>query len=688
MASAPDISPDVSQPSRRWPIWIAGLAMLGLLLGLQAALTPAHRALQFALFDAYQRTWPRERQSAPAVIVAIDEASLAKYGQWPWPRSELARLVNAIAALQPAVIGIDLLFPEPDRHAAPAGGPGNDQQLAAALRNSKSVLAIAGTIAEGSNAANRFAPARIEGEEDPLPLLPQFRSVIRSTPVIDAAATGHGMISAEAYDGITRNIPMVMAVQGAIAPTLTLEMIRVAAGESSVKIRTASSGVLSVGVGDIAIPTGPRGRTWIRFSRHDQRRFVSAMDVIEGRVNPELIASKLVLVGLTGLALVDYPATPVDASVPGTEIHAQLIENIFDNDHLTRPHWSRMAELLTLGLCGALFVLMTPLMRPWLSLTIAISLIAVLAGIGASAFRYGGMVLDIASPAVALLLVFMTSMAGKLIETERQRRRLRETLQLEREAAAKIAGELEAARRVQTGLLPDAAEMMAIDARCDIAAWMAPAREVGGDLYDFFKPSADRLTFLVGDVSGKGLPASLFMAISKALCKSAALRGGAAVDRILNEANAEIARDNPEIMFVTAILCSLDLQNGELRYANAGHDAPILLGAQNDITRLDQAGGPPLCMLENHSYPWAAHPLRAGDAVLLYTDGVTEAMDSSGKLYGRDRLIEVLRGLDAKTPCARIIAAVREDLRRFGAVDTLADDITMLALRWHGPAQQ
>src|SRR5690242_1761541 len=92
--------------ARRWPIWIAGLGMLGLLLGLHAAYTPAHRSLQLALFDAYQKIWPRERQSAPAVIVAIDEASLAKYGQWPWPRSELARLVTAIGALKPAAIGI------------------------------------------------------------------------------------------------------------------------------------------------------------------------------------------------------------------------------------------------------------------------------------------------------------------------------------------------------------------------------------------------------------------------------------------------------------------------------------------------------------------------------------------------------------------------------------------------------
>lgn len=676
--------------ARRWPIWIAGLGMLGLLLGLHAAYTPAHRSLQLALFDAYQKIWPRERQSAPAVIVAIDEASLAKYGQWPWPRSELARLVTAIGALKPAAIGIDMLFPEADRHGGAAAAPegtGNDLLFAGALRDTHAVLAIAGTVAEGANAGGSFPPVRIEGS-DPLlllPLLPQFRSVIRSTPVLDRAAAGHGIISADAPDGITRNIPLAVAIQDAIAPTLALEMIRIAAGEPAVRLRANSKGLQSVGTGDVAVPVDTDGRAWIHYSRHDPDRFVSAADVIEGRVDPARITSKLVLVGLTGLALVDYPATPVNSSVPGSEIHAQLIENIFDGDHLKRPRWARTAELLALALSGALFVLLTPLVRPWLALSGAVVLMAALAGIGAGAFRIGGLLLDVASPAAALLLVFMTTMAGKLIETERQRRRLRETLQVEREAAARVAGELEAARRVQTGLLPDAATLTAIEARCDVAAWMAPAREVGGDLYDFFKPSADRVTFLVGDVSGKGLPASLFMAISKALCKSAALRSGGDVARVLTESNAEIARDNPEAMFVTAVLCSLDLQTGELRYANAGHDAPILIGT-GGLERLVRAGGPPLCMFDHHDYPGAVHQLAAGDVLLLYTDGVTEAMDAKHRLYGRDRLCAVLKGLPAATSCAGIIAAVREDLQAFGAVETLADDITMLALRWHGPA--
>lgn len=672
--------------ARPWPGWLAGFAALAVLLALQAAFTPAHRTLQLALFDAYQALWPRERQSAPAVIVAIDEASLARYGQWPWPRSDLARLVDGIAARQPAALGLDLLFPEQDRYAKAAGlgQSDHDREFAAALRNARAVLALAGTHGEGVNAQGGYAPATVDGA-DPLPHLLRYANVVRSTPLIDRAAAGHGAISTDTQGGIVRSLPMVAGIQGAIVPTLGLEMIRIAAGEPAIRIRATAAGVSTVGTGDIAVPTARDGQARIRFSRHDPSRFVSAVDVLENRVDPALLQGKLVIIALTGLALVDYPATPVDARIPGAEIHVQLLENIFDGQYLSRPHWAPAAELAALALIGLLLIVVTPRAPPWIALSGAVLLIAVVAMTGAVVFRAGGLLVDVASPAVGLALVFMAALGGTLVELERQRRALRETLYAERLATARIAGELEAARRVQTGMLPETAGPAAGDARCDIAARMIPAREVGGDLYDFFKPSADRLTFLVGDVSGKGLPASLFMAISKALCKSAALRGGAAVDQVLSEANAEIARDNPEFMFVTALLCSLDLESGELRYANAGHEPPILLRAGGGIARLDAAGGPPICMIENHVYAGAGCVLDPGDTLLLYTDGVTEAMDAQGHLYGRDRLCRLLGGLGAATSCADIIAAIQRDLQVFGAVEERADDITMLALRWRGP---
>lgn len=687
MRAAPLPVPELLARARRSPAWAAGLATLVLLVALQAVFTPVHHRLQTALFDGYQALWPRERQSAPAVIVAIDEPSLARHGQWPWPRSDLARLVDAVAALQPSAIGLDLLFPEQDRYARAAGAEGtdNDRRFAQALHNARAVLAVAGTHGDGVNAEGGFAPVTVEGA-DPLPHLPQYSSAVRSTPVIDRAAAGHGAISVLPHGGTVRSLPMASVIRGAVVPTLGLEMLRVGAREPAIRIRATAAGITSVGTGDVAVPTARDGQTRIHFGKSDAARFVSAAAVLENRIDPEQLKGKLVIIALTGLALVDHVSTPVEAQVPGAEIHAQLLENIFDGQYLTRPHWARYAELAVLALIGLLLVAATPRARPGLALNSAALLIAVVAMTGGVAFHAAGLLIDVATPAVGLALVFLASLGGALIELESQRRALRESLQAEREAAARVAGELESARRVQTGLLPDAAALIAAEPRCDIAATMVPAREVGGDLYDFFKPSPDRLTFLIGDVSGKGLPASLFMAVSKALCKSAALRGGSAMDAVLTDANREIARDNPEEMFVTALICSLDLDSGRVDYAGAGHDAPILLRSAGSLARLDAAGGPPICMIEGYVYAGASAALGPGDALFLYTDGVTEAMDAGGRLYGRDRLCRLLGTLDAATPCAGIIAAVQRDLQAFGAVEERADDITMLALRWRGPA--
>ncbi|MDH4150261.1 MAG: SpoIIE family protein phosphatase [Betaproteobacteria bacterium] len=672
---------------RRWPAWLAGFGTLVILLALQATFTPAHLTLQLALFDAYQSLWPRVRQSAPAVVVAIDEPSLARYGQWPWPRNELARLVDNIAAHKPAGIGLDLLFPEQDRYSRrrDSGASDNDLRFAESLQAARAVLAVAGTDGRSVNGRGPFAPVAVVGE-DPMPHLRGYRSVIRSTPVLDRAAAGHGAISTDTQGGIVRSLPVASLIENAIVPTLALEMIRVAAGEPAIRIRATPRGVVTVGTGDVAVPTAQDGHARIYFSPHDPSRFVSAREIMGNRIDAAQLQGKLVIIALTGLALVDYPATPLDARVPGAEIHVQMLENIFDGQYLSRPQWGRNAELAALALIGLLMVVVIPRARPGVALSSAALLIALVVMTGGVAFRAHGLLLDVAAPAVGLALVFIASLGSTLIELERQRRWLRVSLQTEREAAARVTGELEAAQRVQTGLLPEAKALTETEARCDIAAMMAPARVVGGDLYDFFKPAPDRLTFLVGDVSGKGLPASLFMAVSKALCKSAALRENSAVDTALTAANQEIARDNPEQMFVTVLLCSLDLESGRLDFANAGHDAPVLMHKAGGITRLDAAGGPPVCMINDYTYASASHTLSPGDTLFLYTDGVSEAMDADGRLYGRRRLYRLLEKLGTEKSCTEIIAAVQQDLQEFGAVEERADDITMLALRWLGPA--
>lgn len=242
------------------------------------------------------------------------------------------------------------------------------------------------------------------------------------------------------------------------------------------------------------------------------------------------------------------------------------------------------------------------------------------------------------------------------------------------------------------GMLPPPSAKFYADPRFSLQAQIETAKSVGGDLYDFFKLDRDRLFFLVGDVAGKGLPASIFMAVSKALYKSATLRSqldqGADIGEVMRAANREIARDNPEMLFVTVFAGILDLTSGELNYCNAGHDPPYFLHSQRDLPlRPEGKAGPPLCVIEGYSYESECYRMQPGESLCAYTDGVTEAMNAANELYGRQRLINVLGRAATATDALDIVAAVGDDVQDFVGTTERSDDLTILALRWNGGAR-
>jgi serine phosphatase RsbU (regulator of sigma subunit) len=217
-----------------------------------------------------------------------------------------------------------------------------------------------------------------------------------------------------------------------------------------------------------------------------------------------------------------------------------------------------------------------------------------------------------------------------------------------------------------------------------LAARLEPARTVGGDFYDCFMLDAHRLFFVVADVSGKGLAASLFMALAKSLLKSIALRGGDDPGTILVRANAEIARDNRESLFITAFAGLLDLRTGALAFCNAGHEPPYVKKPGERPERLEHPGGPPLCVMDDYEYLPAHHQMAAGETLAVVTDGITEAMNSRSELYGTERLAERLAALPGATSPEETLDAIDADARRFAGSAEQYDDITMLCVRWNG----
>jgi serine phosphatase RsbU (regulator of sigma subunit)/CHASE2 domain-containing sensor protein len=585
------------------------------------------------------------------------------------------------ARLPEMVAGLD-----PDMAQRLSRLPGNDTVLAEAMRGQPVVLGIAGLESRPPEATTevRHAPVHSIGG-DPAPFLRHFEAALHSVDEIDRATLGHGLTSVDLERGVVRRVPLLAVVAGRVVPSLGLEMLRVGEGGPPISVRVSATGIQTVGVGAFVAPSDPDGSAWVHYTRHDPDRFVSAADVLAGQVDASLFQGRLVLIGVTALGLSDHLSTPVGDHMAGVEVHAQLLENIVEGSLLSRPRFVRWVEIGWLLVGGLFLIVLVPRLPARASVGVLGALVAAMAGFGLLLYLRMGVLLDVAVPSVALALLFSMMLVATLTETQTQRRALRRQVEQQREASARLAGELAAARRIQMGTLPRAAAAFPDERRFDLHAMLEPAREVGGDLYDFFFLDADHLFFMIGDVSGKGLPGSLFMAISKALYKSTALRRHGQVAVMMREADAEISRDNAEGLFVTVLAGILDARTGDLEYCSAGHEPPLLLPrGGRALLRLDEGGGPPLCAVDGFPYVPATRRLEPGDTLCLFTDGVTEAAGPDGQLYGRERLHALLGRVGGEASAGEVGEAIRRDVAAFTGGTEPSDDMAVLIIRYTG----
>ncbi|HWQ54633.1 MAG TPA: SpoIIE family protein phosphatase [Bryobacteraceae bacterium] len=242
--------------------------------------------------------------------------------------------------------------------------------------------------------------------------------------------------------------------------------------------------------------------------------------------------------------------------------------------------------------------------------------------------------------------------------------------------------ELEIASRIQQSLLPRHFPAFPERSEFDLYAEMAPARQVGGDFYDFFLIDDERLGFVIGDVSGKGVPAALFMAVSRTLLRATAMQGVSPAE-CLAYMNRVLGRQAEEGVYVTMFYGVFHTATGEVEYAIGGHNPPFVLRRGGELIELTEPAGMVVGLLPDMKYENGRLQLEPGEAILLYTDGVTEAQDEAEKFYSERRLREVLRNMGPQTPEA-MIRGVLEDVERFSGGAAQADDVTMLALKRSG----
>lgn len=278
--------------------------------------------------------------------------------------------------------------------------------------------------------------------------------------------------------------------------------------------------------------------------------------------------------------------------------------------------------------------------------------------------------------------VLATAFTQMTVDLKKHIRELRTTTA----AKERMEGELSAAAGIQRSMLPSKFPPFPDRRELDVAAVMEPAKQVGGDFYDFFFTDPHHLCFTVGDVSGKGVPASLFMAVTRFLIRSLA-REGLPPGKLLTRLNRELAQDNDSCMFVTVFCGLLDVTTGELRYSNGGHDPGLVLGTTGKVMELRRPDGPALGLVDDATYVMNEKVIQKGETVFLFTDGVTEAQNTREEQFSGARLLRTCSGFQG-TSVREIIDCVLGAVKSFSDGAPQADDITMIAVKFNGGSKQ
>jgi adenylate cyclase len=437
---------------RRWfarKFGYARLMCLALLIGL-AALRIADPApieeLRVRTFDTFQRLDYRVKTARPVTIVDIDEKSLAnpKLGQWPWPRTRIADMVANLTRLGAVAIAFDIMFAEPDRLNPDVAAdtfrnldeatreklralPSNDEVFADAMRHSRVVLGETG-LPDVLTELDKTLP--VTGlamlGEDPLRFMFKFPGLLRNTPVLEKAAGGRGMLTINPErDGIVRRVPMIMMAQGATMPSLSFEMLRVVTGTDTIFIKTDLAGINSLGVKGFQIPTDLNGQLWVHFARRDPSIYVSATDLLEGRVPPEKIKGKLVLVGTSAAGLNDLKTTPVDPAMPGVEIHAQVLESALTRAVLSQPYYGPALEFFAALILGILVIAFAPGFGPVTLVAVGALFATLLIGTSWYFYRHDRLLIDFTYPLLSTTSIYLTLIFTSFVREQAQRRQIR-----------------------------------------------------------------------------------------------------------------------------------------------------------------------------------------------------------------------------------------------------------------------
>jgi adenylate cyclase len=411
--------------------------------------------MQNLVWDSFQRSKPRVYQPLPVRIVDIDEDSLSRLGQWPWPRTEVARLIDRLTDLGAATVALDILFSEPDRISPKNlqnffGNDANNAELSNALSllpDSDAVLAESMTRIPTVTAFALLGDERVSSKpasrhgiaaagDDPLLFVRNLPGAVSTLPVLEDAAVGNGAVNyVPDSDNVIRRAPILLGHNKDTVPTLPMEALRVAQGASTYIVKSSGAsgelafgeqtGIVEVKVGSVVVPTTFEGMMLLHDTGHVDERFIPAWQILEPDFDAERVAGQIIFIGSSAQGLNDIKTTPLSAAIPGVEVQALVLEQILAGDFLSRPDWAFGAELIYLVVFGIILIVAIRRVGALWSMVLGLSAIAVAWSASWYGFSRYGYLIDPLFPSLVAALIYVSSSLISFLRTEGEKKFIR-----------------------------------------------------------------------------------------------------------------------------------------------------------------------------------------------------------------------------------------------------------------------
>ena len=663
--------------------YIAYLVILILLVSLKINNPSFVKSISYLSFDLYQKIFTLNKNDSDVIIIDIDEKSLGKFGQFPWSRSVFASILEKVNKDQPKAVGFDIFFTEKDKQSPdeiiksynliPTDVTelqkikGHDEIFGEQLKKTKSVTAVLGSPVPSYSNYDRKAKARFLSKGgDPKEFTYSYTYSIGSLEQLENNVKGLGSISfLDQTDGIIRSLPLIVKFNNEIYPTMGLEMVRVGNNQKNIYIEMSDIGVNRISARPYKILSDPNGIIWIRYKNPIKSQYISASSVFEGKFPDNFFKDKYVLIGASAQGLFDLVKIPLGLTVPGVEVHANVIENIIDQSFLIRNPNTYVFELLFVFIVSVLTFLISQKIKPKYSLSIFFSSLIVVIIIGFSMFLFRSELVDISYPIFMLTITFLTGLYFRFIE---ENKIALSNLQKE----AKLLKERELAAGVQKSLFPDISKFENF-----IFAKNVPARDVSGDYFDVVRSTPEEYFFTLADVSGKGVKAGMYMAKASSIFRTLT-NLKFPLEKIVYGVNNELVEAKFKGMFVTAVFGKLNIKTGELIFINAGHES-ILLFDENKNYEYIKSDMPPIGIIKYFTETMVkSNTINLKDKTfVVYTDGVTEGYLKNGAELGAEGVQDIINKMTDITP-KTIVEGIEKQLN-WGA-EKLRDDITCMAI--------